>query len=127
MFASSNYNGLAIFAERAAEAHTRAFHGRTGLRDGFDGTDRHGSFFRWGALPYLGPASPDVASIARRVELRAQKLRELRVLAGLLEELRQRLFVCIGAVAVGFIVAYVFHDRLGLSLPRTACAAQLTP
>ncbi len=29
-----------------------------------------------------------------------------------LEELRQRLFVCIGAVMVGFIVAYVFHERL---------------
>ena len=29
-----------------------------------------------------------------------------------LEELRQRLFVCIGAVVVGFIVAFVFHDRV---------------
>jgi sec-independent protein translocase protein TatC len=29
-----------------------------------------------------------------------------------LEELRQRLFVCIGAVLAGFIVAYVFHARL---------------
>ena len=29
-----------------------------------------------------------------------------------LEELRQRLFVCIGAVLVGFVVAYVFHRRL---------------
>jgi sec-independent protein translocase protein TatC len=29
-----------------------------------------------------------------------------------LEELRQRLFVCIGAVLIGFIVAYVFHRRL---------------
>ena len=28
-----------------------------------------------------------------------------------LDELRQRLFVCIGAVAVGFVVAYVFHAR----------------
>ena len=29
-----------------------------------------------------------------------------------LEELRQRLFVCIGVVVVGFIVAYVFHRHL---------------
>lgn len=29
-----------------------------------------------------------------------------------LEELRQRLFVCIGVVLLGFIVAYVFHRRL---------------
>ena len=29
-----------------------------------------------------------------------------------LEELRQRLFVCIGALVVGFIVAYVFHGHL---------------
>jgi|SRR5581483_1557684 len=29
-----------------------------------------------------------------------------------LEELRQRLFVCIGSVGVGFIVAYVFHRHL---------------
>src|SRR5579884_1888630 len=29
-----------------------------------------------------------------------------------LDELRSRLFVCIGAVAVGFVVAYVLHDRL---------------
>src|SRR3978361_69075 len=29
-----------------------------------------------------------------------------------LEELRQRLFVCIGAVLIGFIVAYVFHRHL---------------
>ena len=29
-----------------------------------------------------------------------------------LEELRQRLFVCIGAVLVGFVVAYIFHRRL---------------
>jgi sec-independent protein translocase protein TatC len=29
-----------------------------------------------------------------------------------LEELRQRLFVCIGAVVVGFVVAYVFHRHL---------------
>src|SRR5690242_104230 len=29
-----------------------------------------------------------------------------------LEELRQRLFVCIGAVVAGFIVAYVFHTKL---------------
>ena len=29
-----------------------------------------------------------------------------------LEELRQRLFVCIGAVLLGFIVAYVFHRHL---------------
>src|SRR5581483_1867273 len=39
-----------------------------------------------------------------------------------LEELRQRLFVCIGAVVVGFIVAYVFHRRiihaLELELPK---------
>src|SRR5438105_4433361 len=39
-----------------------------------------------------------------------------------LEELRQRLFVCIGAVLVGFIVAYVFHRHLihwlELELPK---------
>src|ERR1700757_1895840 len=39
-----------------------------------------------------------------------------------LEELRQRLFVCIGALVVGFIVAYVFHRRiihaLELELPK---------
>ena len=39
-----------------------------------------------------------------------------------LEELRQRLFVCIGAVIVGFIVAYVFHTHLihwlELALPK---------
>jgi sec-independent protein translocase protein TatC len=29
-----------------------------------------------------------------------------------LEELRQRLFVCIGAVLLGFVVAYIFHRRL---------------
>jgi sec-independent protein translocase protein TatC len=29
-----------------------------------------------------------------------------------LEELRQRLFVCIGAVGVGFIVGYVFHETI---------------
>src|SRR5512140_2517190 len=29
-----------------------------------------------------------------------------------LEELRQRLFVCIGVVIGGFIVAYIFHRRL---------------
>jgi sec-independent protein translocase protein TatC len=29
-----------------------------------------------------------------------------------LEELRQRLFVCIGAVAAGFVVAYIFHNHL---------------
>src|SRR5579862_291362 len=29
-----------------------------------------------------------------------------------LEELRQRLFVCIGAMGVGFVVAYIFHRRL---------------
>ena len=29
-----------------------------------------------------------------------------------LEELRQRLFVCIGAVFVGFVVAYIFHRDL---------------
>ena len=29
-----------------------------------------------------------------------------------LEELRQRLFVCIGAVVAGFIVAYIFHTKL---------------
>jgi sec-independent protein translocase protein TatC len=38
-----------------------------------------------------------------------------------LEELRQRLFVCLGAVGVGFVVAYVFHTRiihaLELALP----------
>ncbi len=39
-----------------------------------------------------------------------------------LEELRHRLFYCIGALIVGFIVAYVFHRHLihGLeqALPR---------
>ena len=39
-----------------------------------------------------------------------------------LEELRERLFVCIGAVLVGFIAAYVFHrhliDLLTHALPR---------
>jgi sec-independent protein translocase protein TatC len=39
-----------------------------------------------------------------------------------LEELRQRLFVCLGALAVGFIVAYVFHRHLihalELALPK---------
>jgi sec-independent protein translocase protein TatC len=39
-----------------------------------------------------------------------------------LEELRQRLFVCIGALLVGAIVAYVFHARLihalELELPK---------
>jgi sec-independent protein translocase protein TatC len=29
-----------------------------------------------------------------------------------LEELRQRLFVCIGAVLAGFVVAYIFHNDL---------------
>ena len=29
-----------------------------------------------------------------------------------LEELRQRLFVCIGATLLGFVVAFVFHRRL---------------
>jgi sec-independent protein translocase protein TatC len=29
-----------------------------------------------------------------------------------LEELRQRLFVCIGTVLLGFVVAYIFHRRL---------------
>src|SRR6476659_3553558 len=29
-----------------------------------------------------------------------------------LEELRQRLFVCIGAVFIGFVVAYIFHRDL---------------
>jgi sec-independent protein translocase protein TatC len=36
-----------------------------------------------------------------------------------LEELRQRLFVCIGAVIAGFIVAYAFHHRLIDALERT--------
>ncbi len=35
-----------------------------------------------------------------------------------LEELRQRLFVCIGSVALGFVVAYVFHQRLIHALER---------
>ena len=39
-----------------------------------------------------------------------------------LEELRQRIFVCIGALLVGFIVAYVFHrqvlDALNRYLPK---------
>jgi len=36
-----------------------------------------------------------------------------------LEELRQRLFVCIGAVVVGFIAAYIVHDRLIDALEKT--------
>jgi sec-independent protein translocase protein TatC len=36
-----------------------------------------------------------------------------------LEELRQRLFVCIGAVVVGFIVAYAFHENLVHALELT--------
>jgi sec-independent protein translocase protein TatC len=39
-----------------------------------------------------------------------------------LEELRQRLFVCMGALLVGFVFAYVFHRRLihwlELELPK---------
>ncbi|HZP73899.1 MAG TPA: twin-arginine translocase subunit TatC [Gaiellaceae bacterium] len=39
-----------------------------------------------------------------------------------LEELRHRLFVCIGAVAVGFVVAFIFHRHLihalELELPK---------
>jgi sec-independent protein translocase protein TatC len=39
-----------------------------------------------------------------------------------LEELRQRLFVCLGALIAGFVVAYVFHRHLvhwlELSLPK---------
>src|SRR6185437_17163027 len=39
-----------------------------------------------------------------------------------LEELRQRLFVCLGALLVGFVVAYVFHRHLvhwlELELPK---------
>jgi sec-independent protein translocase protein TatC len=39
-----------------------------------------------------------------------------------LEELRQRLFVCIGTLVAGFIVAYIFHRRLihalELALPK---------
>ena len=39
-----------------------------------------------------------------------------------LEELRQRLFVCLGALLVGFVVAYVFHRHLihwlELALPK---------
>ena len=39
-----------------------------------------------------------------------------------LEELRQRLFVCLGALLLGFIVAFIFHDRvihaLELELPK---------
>lgn len=39
-----------------------------------------------------------------------------------LEELRQRLFVCIGALVAGFVVAYVFHAHLihwlELALPK---------
>src|SRR3954464_5369074 len=39
-----------------------------------------------------------------------------------LEELRQRLFVCLGALLAGFIVAYAFHTRLihwlPLALPK---------
>jgi len=36
-----------------------------------------------------------------------------------LEELRQRLFVCIGSVVVGFIVAYIVHGRLIHALELT--------
>lgn len=39
-----------------------------------------------------------------------------------LEELRQRLFVCIGSVVIGMVVAYIFHQRLihalELELPK---------
>lgn len=39
-----------------------------------------------------------------------------------LEELRQRIFVCLGAILVGFVVAYVFHhhvlDWLNRPLPK---------
>src|SRR5579885_1207339 len=39
-----------------------------------------------------------------------------------LEELRQRLFMCIGALVVGFVVAFVFHrhliNALELELPK---------
>jgi sec-independent protein translocase protein TatC len=41
-----------------------------------------------------------------------------------LEELRQRIFVCLGALAVGFVVSYVFHrrvlDALNRFLPKHA-------
>src|SRR6188472_1865135 len=29
-----------------------------------------------------------------------------------LEELRQRLFICLGALAAGFVVGYLLHERL---------------
>src|SRR5690348_13502856 len=29
-----------------------------------------------------------------------------------LEELRQRIFVCLGALLLGFVVAYIFHTHL---------------
>jgi len=29
-----------------------------------------------------------------------------------LDELRSRLFICIGAVAVGFVIGYVLHGRI---------------
>jgi sec-independent protein translocase protein TatC len=39
-----------------------------------------------------------------------------------LEELRERIFVCIGALLAGFVIAYIFHERvihwLELALPR---------
>jgi sec-independent protein translocase protein TatC len=35
-----------------------------------------------------------------------------------LEELRQRIFVCLGTLFVGFVVAYVFHQRLIRLLTR---------
>src|SRR5712691_1674406 len=45
-----------------------------------------------------------------------------------LEELRQRLFVCIGALAVGFVVGYILHRHLihWLELELPAKNRQLT-
>src|SRR6476469_7417672 len=45
-----------------------------------------------------------------------------------LEELRQRLFVCLGALLVGFVGAYVFHRHLvhWLELDLPKCHRRLT-
>src|SRR3569833_3154637 len=45
-----------------------------------------------------------------------------------LEELRQRIFVCLGALAVGFVVTYVFHTTIlyWLNRPLPALVAKPT-
>ncbi len=67
--------------------------------------------------PSTRPSSPAMSKLPRRLGHG-----EEATLDEHLEELRQRLFVIIGAVAVGTIVAYVFHghvlDWLNRPLPR---------